>query len=251
MGVVGTVSAVGLAVDRFGPAGLRNVWRIPFQTAKAHLENHRSQKPGTDHSDERQLPSVWPRSDSDRKRRHADQDEVIRERQHIREIFKRARASGSQDEMRQACFGVIPFLAGNSTEIEDLGPLAPLPRKSRFAGKTALFDRPKDTRILRALETDGTTSMLFIVVNADFEFEPPEDSKNALLQICEGFVNQFDIWERERTIRFKKHQLVPVVFALREHVIITNYVPMFKRFDPNGGFSWNDEVEGEQTARDN
>jgi hypothetical protein len=56
--------------------------------------------------------------------------------------------------------------------------------------------------------------------------------------------------ERERTVRFNTHQLMPVVFALRERVIITSYAPMFKKFNPNGGFSWNDEVGGEQAARD-
>jgi len=44
----------------------------------------------------------------------------------------------------------------------------------------------KDTGVFRVLEPDGMTSMVFVAVNAEYEFEPvPEDSRNAMFQVCE------------------------------------------------------------------
>jgi hypothetical protein len=92
--------------------------------------------------------------------------------------------------MRRACFSIILYMTDSAIDVEGLSPLAPLATDSLFASKSGLFDMAKDTHIFRLMEPDETTiSFVFVAVNAKFETKSgPEDSKNALHQVCEVLV---------------------------------------------------------------
>lgn len=92
--------------------------------------------------------------------------------------------------MRRACFSIILYMTDSAIDVEGLSPLAPLATDSLFASKSGLFDMAKDTHVFRLMEPDGTTiSFVFVAVNAKFETKSgPEDSKNALHQVCEVLV---------------------------------------------------------------
>jgi hypothetical protein len=92
--------------------------------------------------------------------------------------------------MRRACFSIILYMTDSAIDVEGLSPLAPLATDSFFASKSGLFDMAKDTHVFRLMEPDGMTiSFVFVAVNAKFETKSgPEDSKNALHQVCEVLV---------------------------------------------------------------
>ncbi|KAN0110665.1 hypothetical protein V8E51_007052 [Hyaloscypha variabilis] len=126
-----------------------------FETMKPHLQRIFFRTP---HSDPVETieptpqPHAWDPNPGINSEDEAEYHEQMpRERLHIREMFKRARASGSQEELRRACFSVIPFMGHESDELEVLGPLAPLPSNSRFTGKGAVFDMATETRVYREL----------------------------------------------------------------------------------------------------
>jgi hypothetical protein len=77
-------------------------------------------------------------------------------------------------------------MTGSAIAVEGLSPLAPLATDSLFASKSGLFALAKDTHVFRLMEPDGTTiSFVFAAVNVKFETGlGPEDSKNALHQVC-------------------------------------------------------------------
>jgi hypothetical protein len=148
----------------------------------------------------------------------------LHDHRQMREVFKRAYESGSQEEIRKAYFGVIPFLLGDSTQIQELGPLAPLPADSFFAGEDAPFDMANDTRVCRTLNPDGTTAIVFIAAVAEFDNESTGVEENPVAQCFLGCRNQFDVWQRENSLQLDGSPLVPVIFIHREHILFTQYV---------------------------
>ncbi|KAE9372512.1 hypothetical protein N431DRAFT_483289 [Stipitochalara longipes BDJ] len=223
---IGAVGLLGLAIDRYGPQGLAP-FRTPFLIAKSHVQNVFSRKPDADLEEMIRLP---PRPGDwdpypDRPLSEAEIEQIYRDRQRMREMFKRARASGSQEEMRKACFSVIPHLTGNSNKLEELGPLAPLPSHRRSAGKGAPFDMAIESRLYRILKPDGSLAAVFLAINA--ELDSPKDGFS---YVFGGFINQFEIRRRDRSIRLHPQSFIPVILAIEERVILMQYAHVMKKF---------------------
>ena len=245
---IGIVGLVGLAVDKYGPQGLAP-FTTPFETVKPHLQKIFSRNPDADQDQTLKLPSaasIWA-GDRDRTLSEAELQQVLVERLHMREMFQRARSSGSQEELRKACFSVILFMTENGKQLEVIDPLAPLPPESRFAGEGALFDMATETRVYRQLQPDGTLQAVFLVVNADLD--QPIGDVHGFDQFTEAFINQFEVWQRERHFQFGAKSFVPVVLVSRESVVLMRYAPMWKQISLDGYWDWSHETEEEIRLR--
>jgi hypothetical protein len=139
---------------------------------------------------------------------------MLCKRLHIREMFKRARASGSEEELRRTCFSVIPFMGHESDEFEVLGPLAPLPSKSRFTGKGAVFDMATETRVYRDLhlQPDAALAVVYVAFDADFD---RLNRNAAFTRLTEAFINQMEIWKQESSVLINPNRFLPVAFMIK------------------------------------
>jgi len=237
---IGIVGLVGLAVDRYGPQGLAP-FKTPFETVKPHLKKVFSRKPVADPDEKAEQPSPLSLrgSNPDVKYSEADVEKARCHFQQMQERFKRARASGSPTEMREACFSVIPSFAGNDL-LEALGPLTPWHPRSRSTGKGALFDMATETRVYRIMTSDGTLEGVFLAVNVDLDNKVSQGFDEAY----EAFSNQLEVWRREGIFRIGGPSL-SVLLAVQDRVVLIEYAPMLQELRLIGSFSWCDALDFE------